>query len=855
MSGRQRETLEKVLGSWSAACEAHPRRVTIIAVLAVVLLGLAIFSVRFVTDLNVMIPTRSGQTLQRIERTFGARQQAFLILESDEASARTALVAFARAIAARLSETEHFVSVSHGSASRLEEFQRLLAYAPRFLSPTELDGLDETLSEADLAARLGRQLGRLSLPGMDSLEMMRRDPFDLAQILRRRLSSQRGAYRFDPSSPHFLSEDGQSLLVLLRGRAGPDDTEAVRQSVAAVWNAVASARQVLPDTSVRVTAGGAYFLTAEAETVIRNDLTISISLSMVLVVALVSWTLRGVRAALLTMPPLLFGIVTGIGVYGPFRDGLATLALGSAAILVGLGVDFAVHLLLRSAVLRAEGRPGSDAVVAATRQTGPGLVFAALTTIGAFLAFELSGYSFLRDMGALTAIGILATLIATVSLLPPLASRWLRAHSGSGMAPRSLGVDWAVSKSLASPGAVLATAIITTLAAVASITLAPPRFETDLRRIHSRDSAPLAAERRLEEVFGASHEPLLLLLEANEESDLEADLRRLRGALRTLHADGTLVASTSAALLLPEAAVEQGWIAQFSTDSAPAFRERLHRSLEVAGFSVDELEGPVEELVNASFDAQPLSFKRLRELGLSPWLDEFVGRDPDRDGALLGLAALFPSKSLWTESARDSTLDKIRNTLAEADLPRCELAGLFTVSAESARLVASEMWRTGTVAFGIALVLVFVFFRGLTTVVLVLLPVTLACIWTAAFFTLAGYTIHFMNAAVIPMIVGIGIDDGIHVLHRYRTLRSQHRDSSVEKLARALSVTGAGVALTSLTTMVAFGSLALSSNRGIASIGVLCLFGIGSALVVTVTVLPAAISILERRFDHGRRPP
>ena len=127
---------------------------------------------------------------------------------------------------------------------------------------------------------------------------------------------------------------------------------------------------------------------------------------------------------------------------------------------------------------------------------------------------------------------------------------------------------------------------------------------------------------------------------------------------------------------------------------------------------------------------------------------------------------------------------------------------------------------------------------GLAT--LALLPAALGTLWTAGAFVLLGAQLNLMNLGVLPMVLALGVDDGIHVVHGHLGAESP-RDHAIE----------VGVLLTSLTTLVAFGSLALSRNRGIASVGLLTLLGVTGCLLASVVVLPA---LLELRRPVGSAP-
>jgi uncharacterized protein len=139
---------------------------------------------------------------------------------------------------------------------------------------------------------------------------------------------------------------------------------------------------------------------------------------------------------------------------------------------------------------------------------------------------------------------------------------------------------------------------------------------------------------------------------------------------------------------------------------------------------------------------------------------------------------------------------------------------------------------------GVAVLLVMALrFRHPRQVGLVLLPALLGALWTASLYTLLDLRLNLMNLGVLPMVLALGIDDGIHILHR-------HQRGGEAAAQRPVYV---GVMLTSLTTMITFGSLAVSSNQGIASVGILSFVGVGSCLVASVLVLPAALALTGSR--------
>jgi uncharacterized protein len=844
--------VERFFETWSRLVLAHPRRVLGVTLAALALCGLSISRLRFETDINSMIPSRSGAALEKIARTFGFREQSFLVVESPRKGDGAALLAFARAFEEALRGDDTIAGIRYG----FEDLQSalltgLLPYAPRY-APAGDEAIERLFSERDIAGRIARQSARLAFPGLDELpDLVERDPLDLAPLLLGRFAALKGTYRFDPASANFISPDGQAILIRIQGRRPADDMAAARATVTAIDSAARRAIERTGASDLTVHAGGAHFLARETEAVIRGDLTLSITLSMFIVLGLIAWVMRRVLAGVLVVPPIVIGLVGGLGAVSFAKSSIASLSMAGACIEVGLGVDFAIHLIQAALAEGAEGRDPRGRVARALAETGPSLFYASMTTVVAFLAFPASRFEFISEMGVITGFGVLISMIATVTVLPPILAAWLASRRGPRKMPRRLGVGAAVALSLRRPRVTLALTAAVALAAVASLVHAPPMLERDLRNIHSRDSRALHAERRLEELFGGSQEPLLFLIEADGELDLEDRMRRLEGPLDRLVARGVLAAHVSAAMLLPPVEVERLAIGRLSTLDPAALDRSITRELERAGFDVARLAPAVERIVAAARDLRPITISRLRELGLGELLQSFIRPDPDRPGGVLGLVTLFPSRALWSHEVLAATFREIDGALAEAGI-HATLTGLAAVSAESAGLVVSDMTIIGgltAIAVGILTVLQF---RRMADIVLAFLPVTLGCLWTAALLNLLGYRLNLMNASVLPIVIGIGMDTATHVLHRHRLLRSEGDPPQGRELIReTFRVTGAAAALSSIAIMLSFGSLAFSSNRGLSSVGVLTFIGIGGSLLASITCLPAILEVARRRREGG----
>lgn len=818
----------------------HPRvALTLGAALAVVA-GLAFTRIDPITDISDVIQTPSARTFARAAKLFALDEKAFLLLESDSPGREDALRRLARGLEERLAKKQGIAAVEHGVPPGDEDAvaRAAVPWGPLFFGPGELAALDRLLTPEGIDAAVGRQTSRLALLGIGDAETWaRRDPLELGSALARRLASLTGGYRFAKGSRDFISEDGRALLVIVTTTGGTAaDSRAI---VGAVETATG---ELLREPWARGLSwcgtGGAFF-EEETERQIRDDLTGSLSSSLVVCALILAVGFRLWRPdwLFLLTAPTLWGTLVGIGLFVLVKPRFFAMSAGCAAILVGLGIDYVIHVTSGSLDLSSRGDEPRAAIEGGIRQTWTGLLGSAFTSVAAFAAYGASEQVFLREMGLLAALGFLTCLAGALFLLPPILTRFLqvRGKSASALPPRTLGVRSSVAFSLAHPWVVLLTSAALALSAGAWLVLRPVALEDDLRNVYARDSKPLAAQARIAAAFGGSHEPVLLLVEAPSEDDVAAACTRLEAPLGVLEREGLVVAHESVAPFVPAQGDQQRVLALLARKDGAALGQAFRASLDRAGFDPAPFQDYARGLEAACGLRGPLTIEGLRKLGFDSLLRPFVARTAE--GAA-GLVVVFPRHDLWRAEDRDALVPRLEQGLAQARV-RGALSSLYLTSDESARQVSDDFRRvTLASVLGVTLI-VALQFRRPGRVALVLLPPALGLLWTAALFSALGYRLNLMNLGVLPMLAGVGVDDGIYPVDRFFS-------RPAEGVAAAFRFRGGAMVLSMTTTMVSFGSLALSRNRGMSSVGVLTFVGLGLCLVASITTLPAVLELLAR---------
>jgi predicted RND superfamily exporter protein len=152
--------------------------------------------------------------------------------------------------------------------------------------------------------------------------------------------------------------------------------------------------------------------------------------------------------------------------------------------------------------------------------------------------------------------------------------------------------------------------------------------------------------------------------------------------------------------------------------------------------------------------------------------------------------------------------------------------------------------RAGLYAFAVIAVVLLVDFRKPRTALLALAPLLLAVLFSVGLLALAGVPLNPANMIAFPLILGVGVDNGVHVLHDYLLRRAEGRGSISHAIGR-------GVLVKALTTMIGFGTLMISTERGLVGLGLILTLGVGCSMLTALFFLPAVLHLLEGRAPRS----
>jgi len=190
---------------------------------------------------------------------------------------------------------------------------------------------------------------------------------------------------------------------------------------------------------------------------------------------------------------------------------------------------------------------------------------------------------------------------------------------------------------------------------------------------------------------------------------------------------------------------------------------------------------------------------------------------------------IYPSVDIWDLDERRKYLNDLRSVDPN-------VTGTAVHMFESTRLMTEGYVKGGLYAMTAIIIYLFFLFRNARTVFFVLLPVLAGSIWTVGVMELIGLKLNMANLVILPLILGVGVVNGIHITHRYR----EEEDKHASVLGKS---TGQAVVLSSFTTMIGFGSLMVADHSGVFSLGLVLTIGVFNCLIASITFLPALLKL------------
>ena len=632
--------------------------------------------------------------------------------------------------------------------------------------------------------------------------------------------------------------------------------------------AIKKLHKLINDTGVdaigaHVRLTGSVVLSYEEMMSVTRGTEIAMALSLCIVTLIMVLGLGSARLVIATLITLVTGLIF-TATFATFAVGnLNLISVAFAVLYIGLGVDFAIHYCLRYREWIFSGINNSNAINSTALNVGSSLFLCATTTAIGFFAFIPTDYDGVAELGLISGAGMFISLVVTLTLLPALLTlmpinpkkRGIRHRLGISLPSHLLSFPRTHARSIKIISALL---VVVMLAAITQI-----RFDYNTLNLQDPKNESVKVFKDL--LTDSDTSPWTGIILAKGKDDAAKTTRRLESlpvvdkviSLKDFipdHQDEKLAIIEELGFLLggtfdsagakPVSVDEQFKVlddfanklerSQVTTGD-PAFsalkgnirtflknygrKDAAARSGAIAKLSDDilaTLPGRLATL-KASLNADYITYDDLPEELVNRW-------HSSSDDYLL---EIYPRENLNNNDALSRFVKQIRSV-------DHRLIGSPVINFEAGSAVVKAFEQAITYSFIIIALFLFLLLPRKHDVIYILIPLVMAAIITGGLSVILNIPLNFANVIAIPLLMGIGVDSSIHILHRFHTALPEHNDLLNTSSARAVIVSG-------LTTICSIGNLAFSAHRGTASMGELLSLSIAITLVCTLVVLPSLL--------------
>jgi predicted RND superfamily exporter protein len=517
--------------------------------------------------------------------------------------------------------------------------------------------------------------------------------------------------------------------------------------------------------------------------------------------------------------PLLLSLTYTFGIAYLFLGTLNTMTSVLFVILFGLGIDYGLHFYARYLEKRSSGEEVLKALLNTYDSTGSAIMTSAITTAVALFVLLFADFRGFSEFGFISGLGIILAYLAMMYIMPALITVFERfglilvnRNMGGGIVA-NIPQKYPYARSIVVLGIVLVVVVATFQSKLS--------FEYDFGKLEPEFKEYLEFREFVGNMSSTTRRnPAYIIADNNAQVEYILDEIRARKAF---NGDQSTIRDVEA---LQE---------RFPTNAVDE-TQKLNRIAEIRElledpFIRDQENGDLERLRRASLVTEPLSLDDLP--------DFIKDRYITRDGEIGRFVTIYPSVGL--SDGRNSIAFK--NEIAFVTTPdgnEFYSASTSIAAAEMLELMQTESPYMVVGTFLMIFILVNFAFRSLRWSIIAMIPLVIGLSWTFGIMLLFDIKFNFYNLVVLPAILGIGNDNGVHLAARYL---EEGRNS----MWNVLKSTGQHISIGSITTMMGFAGLLFTHHPGLYSIGLVAIIGIGMTLLSAITFLPALIQFLEDR--------
>lgn len=665
--------------------------------------------------------------------------------------------------------------------------------------------------------------------------------------------------------------NGDLLFIMIMPDKDFSTMEVIERPLKEIRMVISDVKEKFPGIDAGLT--GRPVLAADEIATSDKDMKRATTIAIILVGLAFVLFFRSLSRPGLAMLSLVMGIAWTFGFVALFYGTLNILSIVFTLILIGASVEYAIHFVARYQEELAESGEIGISITKSLATAGRANLTSAFTTAAAFLTIIFTDFEALSQLGIIAASGIVLCLISMSIVLPAMIMVRDRMRAPMDLKNvKSFTLSF-ISPLYKRPWVLGLFSIVLTVALVPFISQVS--FDNNLLNLQAAGLESVEYEnliiekssettwfaRSIADSIGDSHEKakqFASLSSVRKVDDVERILpenqaakikivRRIAPSFKNLRfskpSEKIDSSSLESSLLKLKISVDRLLEQAFSSgridavDELGKFSSRIEKLLEALSKADDVQISRLGHLQQAFFEdihknMQILaSGMRPGRIGLADLPSDLVSRFVSMKGRYA--LFIYPEDNIWDPDALEKFITDIKGIDPN-------VLGTPIEVYESGKLMRNTFKRSAVFAFIVICILVLIDFRSIKSALLAITPLTIGMLWLFGFMGLFKIPFNMANFFAIPILIGIGVDFGVHMVHRLR---------SEQSLSAMTTSTTRGVVLTAITNAVGFGAMVLAAHRGIASLGQIMAIGATACLLAALVALPP----LAKKLNWGRK--
>ncbi len=516
--------------------------------------------------------------------------------------------------------------------------------------------------------------------------------------------------------------------------------------------------------------------------------------------------------------PLLLSLIYTFGITYFMFGVLNTMTSVLFVILFGMGIDYGIHFYARYLELRSAGFSVIQALDDTFDNTGVAIATSAITTAAAMYVLVYADFRGFSEFGFISGTGIVLALFTMLFVLPSIVvllerhNLILVNHNKVSEAKQSL-TKFPFSRTIVSFAILLSIASIYLFKGI--------QFEYNFGKLEPE----FPEYNKYREFVGGGFEsslrnPAYILADSREE------VIEITQILKYKMETDSIIPTIKKVDALPDRFPVTDLEKQEKLNAIAAIRALLKDP-----FLINNTSDAINKLRKASKTVAPLAMDSLPDFIKTKFLT--------KSGEIGNFVIVYPSVGLSDGRLSIAFKDDVGKVTLKSG-KQVYAASTSIVAADMLDLMITESPYMVSATLIIIFMLMLFAFRSLRWTFIALLPLLIGLAWTFGLMVILGIPLNFYNLIVLPAILGIGEDNGVHLAARYI-------EEGKMSMWNVLSSTGQHISIGSITTMLGYMGLLFTHHPGLYSIGLLAVLGIGMTLLTSLSVLPALIQYLENK--------